>query len=161
MSMSFLLQGARGKPGLPGMPGSDGLPVSGPGLYSPQYAACKLRLCKWLSVQCVPFAGRSLRVAIRSLMGAAVVLALLADRAIWVGRAQRLLGSRHGPAVTFSASFLQGHPGKEGPPGTKGNQVRPSLHTSFSCLRCLQTGEHVLRVLGISCLILHLALSII
>ena len=23
-------------------------------------------------------------------------------------------------------SFLQGHPGKEGPPGTKGNQVRPS-----------------------------------
>lgn len=39
VSMPFLLQGPRGKPGLPGMPGSDGLPVSGPYLSSPQHAS--------------------------------------------------------------------------------------------------------------------------
>lgn len=111
MTMTFLivLQGPRGKPGLPGMPGSDGLPVSAPHLYSPRwpvYSVCPLP---------------------SSLLVAPCGSGVLSSQDNLGGRGAGASGKSSRLAVTLPTSFLQGHPGKEGPPGTKGNQVRPSI----------------------------------
>lgn len=130
VTLNFLIlpQGPRGKPGLPGMPGSDGSPVSGPPLISDAL-----------------FSSTPLTTPLSDPQGPPATLHATCPwqwevaegafpRPVSFVRSQEFGLKKYGEGYREggrgqSHTFLpypQGHPGKEGPPGTKGNQVRSS-----------------------------------